>query len=250
MLCKICNNTGREAWEVHNLVYGVIPRFCECEHGGNARDAYFQEPEQVAKFSEYKKRKISLALQKSGVSDRFQDKRLSDIKDSPKLFEICSSYVNHWEEMKTNGFGLYLWGNVGTWKTHTASAIANELIEKHLVEVMFVSFSEVANRVRKSFDDSNSDKQLFDDMREVELLVIDDFGMEKPTDWLKEQIFLVINARYENRKPIIITSNQSVEDIGKFLMPQIASRLLEVSRTIKFTWEDRRIRKEQWWEKL
>ena len=250
MLCKICNNTGLDVGEVHNQIYGVIPRFCECEHGLAAREEFFQLPMMIEKLAEYKKHKISLALKKSGVSDRFQDKRLSDLKDTPKLFEICSSYVSHWEEMKTNGFGIYLWWNVGTWKTHTASAIANELIEKNLVEVMFVSFSEVANRVRKSFDDSNSDKQLFDDMREVELLVIDDFGMEKPTDWLKEQIFLVINARYENRRPIIITSNQSVEDIGKFLMPQIASRLLEVSRTIKFTGEDRRIRKEQWWDKL
>lgn len=232
------------------MVYWEIPRFCECDQGWIARDAYFRQPAQVEKLNAYKRQRIALALKKSGVSDRFQDKRLSDLAKTPKLFEICGSYVERWEEMKTNGFGLYFWGDVGTGKTHTASAIANELIEKYLTEVMFVSFSEVADRVRKSFDSGTEDKDLFKDMREVELLVIDDFGMEKPTDWLREQIFLVINSRYENRKPVIVTSNQSIEDIGKFLMPQIASRLLEVSRTVHFKGEDQRGKKEMWWEKM
>lgn len=198
----------------------------------------------------YKRAKIALALKKSGVSDRFQDKRLSDLKKTPSLFDICQSYVSNWEEVSKNGRGLYFWWDVGTGKTHTASAIANELIQEYLTEVMFVSFSEVADRVRKSFDTENTDKDLFWDMKTVELLVIDDFGMEKPTDWLREQIFLVVNSRYENRKPIIVTSNQSIEDIGKFLMPQIASRLLEVSRSIKFEGADKRATVEHWWEKM
>jgi len=57
----------------------------------------------------YKRAKIALALKKSGVSDRFQDKRLSDLKKTPSLFDICQSYVTNWEEVSKNGRGLYFW---------------------------------------------------------------------------------------------------------------------------------------------
>jgi len=249
--CNFCRD-GIEPYEAAwSQIYGEVPRFCDhCEKWQTLRTEWLEAPAQMESLKIWKRRKIDAALKKSGVSDRFQDKRLSDLKSAPKLLEICQGYVDNWEEMDQKGFGLYFWGDVGTWKTHTASAIANELIEKHLVEVMFISFSDVADRVRKSFDSDNADKSLFNDMKEVDLLVIDDFGMEKPTDWLKEQIFLVVNSRYENRKPIIITSNQSLEDIGKMMMAQIASRLIEVSRTVRFTGEDKRVKKEHWWDKM
>jgi DNA replication protein DnaC len=89
------------------------------------------------------------------------------------------------------------------------------LIEKHLVEVMFVSIGDIANRVKKTFqnEEKTSESTLFEDMKSVELLVLDDLGMEKTTDWLREQLFLIINERYERRLSMIITSNQSLEDI-------------------------------------
>lgn len=77
-------------------------------------------------------------------------------------------------------------------------------------------------------------------MKKAEMLVIDDIGVEKVTEWLSEQLFLVINYRYENSLPIIVTSNQSLEDLGQLHKPQIASRLDEMCKTVRFTGMDRR----------
>lgn len=92
--------------------------------------------------------------------------------------------------------------------------MVNELIAKHFTEVLFVNMSDAANRVKDSFGDNKSgDSDLFEDMKKAEVLVIDDIGVEKVTEWLSEQLFLVINYRYENNLPMLVTSNQSLQDL-------------------------------------
>lgn len=246
--CRKCQDNGvdvgfgigqRTVWSEQ---WGTMPAFCDCEKGREARKAFIELPSSQEHFKTWKMEKIEKMLKKSGVAERFRTKRLSDLTDSPALLKLCNSFVDNWEKAKKEGWGLYLWGNVGTGKTHTATAIANELIERHFVTVMFVSIADVAARVRKTFDSNQKDQDetLWEDMKKAELLVLDDFGMEKPTDWLKEQLFLVVNERYERQMPIIATSNQSLEDIAKAHFPQVASRLVEMCKAVRFAGEDRR----------
>jgi DNA replication protein DnaC len=110
------------------------------------------------------------------------------------------------------------------------------------VQVLFLNLGEVAQRVKNTFEKETKqqDSTLFEDMKKVELLVIDDIGVEKVSDWLAEQIYLVVNHRYENRLPMIVTSNQSLEDLARTHRPQICSRLQEMCRVVKFTGTDRR----------
>lgn len=241
--CRECKDTGvLDSRSVWSEIYGTIHDFCQCEKGRAERKAFLDLPEQKEKFKKWKMEKVEKMLKKSGVAERFKSKRLSDLQDNPGLLKMCNAYVDGWEKVKSEGWGLYLWGNVGAGKTHTATAIANELIERHFVTVMFVSVADVAARVKKTFDSTqkDQDESLFEDMKKAELLVLDDLGMEKPTDWLKEQLFLVINERYEKQMPIVVTSNQSLEDLAKAHFPQVASRLVEMCKAVKFTGEDRR----------
>lgn len=185
--------------------------------------------------------RVAKLLKKSKVWPKFSEKRLSDLKDSPKLFELCDKYVANFGDYQRKGWWLYFWGNLGSWKTHTATAVCNELIEKYFVEVLFVNLSEAADRVKSTFDASDkADQDLFEDMKKAELLVIDDIGVEKVTEWLSEQLYLIINHRYENNLPIIATSNQSLEDLWLLHKPQIASRLDEMCKSVKFAGKDRR----------
>ena len=96
-----------------------------------------------------KERKDRKNVEKVQSFRTFQKKRLSDVKGNQALFEMCSKYVDNREEISNNWRGLYLWGNVWSGKTHTATAIANELIERHFVTTMFVSVGDVAARVKK-----------------------------------------------------------------------------------------------------
>ncbi len=110
------------------------------------------------------------------------------------------------------------------------------------MQVLFLNLGEVAQRVKNTFEKETKqqDSSLFEDMKKVELLVIDDIGVEKVSDWLAEQIYLVVNHRYENRLPMIVTSNQSLEDLAKMHRPQICSRLQEMCKVVQFKGADRR----------
>jgi DNA replication protein DnaC len=77
-------------------------------------------------------------------------------------------------------------------------------------------------------------------MKKAKLLFIDDLGIEKTSDRYLENLYLIINYRYENKLPTIITSNMSLEDLEKHLTPQITSRIKSMCKIIQFTGKDRR----------
>ena len=136
--------------------------------------------------------------------------------------------------------GLFLCGSIGTGKTHAAIVLSNELIDRYFTRVLFIKSADAIAKIRGSFDDSSKDKGLVDRMINTELLIIDDFGIENRTDFLVETFYRIIDARYSQKRPTIITSNQSLKDLSSRYIPQIASRIKEMCASIKFGGEDRR----------
>ena len=187
-----------------------------------------------------RKDKIERALKRCNIAKRFADIGIKDL-DSDKVEKMAKTYFNAWEKRSAKGLGLYFWGGVGSGKTFTALAIANDIRREKQVEMLFFNFAEMMYRIRKGYDaESRFDPNLLEAIKRCELLVIDDIGLEKVTDWITEQLYMVINYRYEQMLPTIVTSNQSPEDLGKLHNHQIASRLTEMSTVVKFTGKDRR----------
>lgn len=242
--CRSCKDTGIQdcVVETHYDGYGSCKACRDCEAGQIYLEQWKNEPKQQESYRKYKMEKVLRWLARSGVWPRFREKRLESLADAKKLQELCWRYCDGWGELSKKWWGLYFWGNIGAGKTHTATAVCNELIERYCVQVYFVNLWDVADRVKKTFgkEKANLDGTLFEEMRKCELLVLDDIGVENVSDWLAEQIYLVINFRYENNKPIIATSNQSLEDLAKTHRPQICSRLQEMCRVVQFTGDDRR----------
>jgi len=201
-----------------------------------------KEPTQQESFRIWKQEKIARSMRLSGVGNHFKDKKLDDLKVNDKLHKECVRYVENWQEMKSKGFGFFFWGNIGAGKTHSAAALANHLMQEKLVEVLFLNMPATVTRVKKTFDSpvNNEDKKIFDRMKDVELLIIDDLGVEKLSDWLSDQIYQIIDHRWQNNKPMILTSNQSLEDLGNHYKAQVISRIWGCCKSIKFTEEDRR----------
>lgn len=77
-------------------------------------------------------------------------------------------------------------------------------------------------------------------MRTIPLLILDDMHQEKGSEWAREQLFILINTRYNNGLPTIVTSQFPMEDIADRYGAQIASRLIETSQVVEFTGQDRR----------
>lgn len=150
----------------------------------------------------------------------------------------AKEYAEKWDSFSREGIGLLLFGNVGTGKSYAAGCIANALIDK-MVSVLFVSMSDVINRMQGNFgaDRDHYMKQL---MRPA-LLILDDLGAERNTSYGKERVFDVVNKRLLSGKPLIITTNitlaamQQATDLDD---RRIYDRVLEVCVPVLFNGEN------------
>ena len=156
--------------------------------------------------------------------------------------KVAKNYVEKFDEIYENNIGLILIGNVGCGKTYLASAIANALLEKE-ISVKMTNFSVILNDMT-NFEIDKS--KYIDNLNHKKLLIIDDFGMERDTDFAAEHIFNIIDSRYRSGKPLIITTNLNISALTNpetIKDKRIYSRILEICSPIIFTGENRRIEK-------
>ncbi|MGJ3237702.1 MAG: ATP-binding protein [Anaerolineae bacterium] len=121
---------------------------------------------------------------------------------------------------------LLLEGAYGCGKTHLAAAVGNARLQRGDM-VLFITTPDLLDHLRASFapDAELSYDQSFERLRDVGLLIIDDLGVENPSEWAKEKLFQLLNHRYSYRKPTIITTNRDLDSLD----PRIRSRLLDVN---------------------
>ena len=161
--------------------------------------------------------------------------------------ELAHFYAEHWETMREENIGYLLWGKVGTGKSYFAGCIANALMEQE-VPVRMTNFSAILNDMTASFEGRN---EYIERLCRFSLLIIDDFGMERGTEYGLEQVYNVIDSRYRSGKPLIVTTNLTLDSLQN---PQdtaharIYDRLLEMCAPILFTGEN--FRKQTATEKL
>ena len=144
--------------------------------------------------------------------------------------------------MKANASGLLIWGDVGTGKSFFAGCIANALLEKG-VPVLMTNFSRILNTLTgMHFEDRN---QFINSLNRYSLLIIDDLGIERNSDFALEQVFNVIDSRYRSKKPLIITTNLTLSELNNaadIAHKRIYDRILE--RCIPVRINNRNIRQD------
>lgn len=129
---------------------------------------------------------------------------------NPELMAKARRYVDSWEQMYPKGMGLLLWGDVGTGKSFAAGCIANTLLDKG-VSVMMTNFNRILNALSGlQWGDRN---QYIDDLNQYSLLIIDDLGIERGTEYVLEQVYSVIDSRYRSGKPLIVTTNLTLQQL-------------------------------------
>ena len=127
---------------------------------------------------------------------------------SPQMYH-AHRYVEQWQTMRTENLGLLLWGGVGTGKSFLAGCIANALMEQE-VPVRMTNFARILNELNGSLSGRND---IVDRLCRYPLLIIDDFGMERGTEYALEQIYNIVDNRYRSRKPLIVTTNLTLDEI-------------------------------------
>lgn len=164
------------------------------------------------------------------IPDDYLDKRINDF--DTKIYQlnksvevaqyakrIATRYVEKYLEMEDKGKGLYLYSNTkGSGKTLLSIAIISELIIKYETKPMYISVVNMLNEMKHSFSNKDSKRNfynLMESFKQASVLVMDDLGVEKTTDWSEEVLTQILDERMSYNRPTIITSNMPIQSLQK-----------------------------------
>lgn len=217
--CKKCHTPRQASVELGGAVFHP---YCICQCQSEAREL------ELAKEKQLQEQQRIARLKANGLQDaslrRFTF--ANDTGINPEM-QKAHSYVEHWPEMKATATGLLLWGNVGTGKSFFAGCIANALLDRG-VPVLMTNFSRILNALTGMFSDDRN--KYIDSLNHYSLLIIDDLGMERGTEYALEQVFNVIDARLRSNLPLIVTTNLTLDELkhpADLAHERIYSRVLE-----------------------
>lgn len=156
------------------------------------------------------------------------------------MSKIAHEYVSRWDNYyRVKNLGLYIYGNVGVGKTFYASCIANDIAKVYGSTVKALSITTALNELY-----STSNKAGFiSDLASYDLLILDDFGTERRSDYTTEQIFSIVDERYKAQKPLIITSNceyPSLQGVYDIQQQRINDRIRDMCIPIEHKGETKR----------
>jgi len=161
-----------------------------------------------------------------GVS--FDRPPISDIaRIAPDQIRSVRLYVQSIEQNIDAGRGLWIQGDVGTGKTTLAMLVSKAALDAGR-SVAIYSLPRLLNLLRESMDSDAGMLDFMDRLTAVDLLHIDDLGAENRTDWVLEQLYSIVNSRYEAERPIIATTNVMPDELSERLGPRTVSRLVEI----------------------
>jgi DNA replication protein DnaC len=210
-----------------------MPVVCEC-----MKEAERKEEERKAQ--EEKLRKLDRLRGASLLGDRYKDTTfdktdLERPEDFQRAYQRCRKYCQIPDQALEQGYGLYIYGEGGTGKTHLTAGMCNELVAK-MRQCLFTNFFEISKLIRSTWNGNADSANVINRICEVDFLFLDDLGTEALTkngedNWLQGQVFDIINKRYNNKKPTIFSSNYSLNELitDRGMMKKTVDRIGEMS---------------------
>lgn len=178
---------------------------CKCESEERERIQKQKDyEEEMRRIERLKVASLMDAKLKSATLKTFTQK-----EDNQKLYTIVKNYVDNFETFYKSNRGLLFWGTVGTGKSYAAACIANELLNRKIPVVM-TSFVKVLQVIQ---DNIENETEFVNRLCAARLLIIDDLGTERNTDYALEKVYNVIDSRYRTGKPLILTTNLNLQDM-------------------------------------
>lgn len=188
--------------EGKELVVGCL---CECQK----EESRCREDEERQKEAI---RRIERLRSSSLIDNRLKKVRLATFqqtKENQKVFKLAKQYIEQFERMYENRQGIIFFGEIGTGKSYIAACIANELMDR-TIPVIMTSFVKIIQNIQGNPDEENV---FMNRMNDARLLIIDDLGTERNTDYALEKVYNIIDSRYRSGKPLILTTNMTVKEM-------------------------------------
>lgn len=195
LYCGICH-TPKQCRPLH--LDRIVPCQCAC------RERRYQSERELQKREEERLRVESLRV--SGVSDRaLRNCRFENARETDTLRK-CRNYAKNWDRALCENIGLLLWGDTGGGKTFSAACIANAVIDRG-IPVLITSFPRL---LAAGWDER---EDFLRNVHRFPLLILDDLGAERGTEYALESVYSVIDERYKSGKPLIVTTNLHIKEL-------------------------------------
>lgn len=238
LMCGKCNTQKECVLTSKDGTTRTVRCACECSVERNAREAEEKRKRDRMQYLD--------SMRRTGFPDAemrewtFAKSDHSDLKNE----NIARKYVANFDVMRKQGTGLLFCGQVGTGKSFLAAAIANELINQG-TPCLMTNFSRIISRISEKF---GGDQKYLDNLNRFDLLIIDDLGAERDTEFTWEKVMTVIDARYRAGLPLIITTNlmpKELYDPSDIRRQRVFSRLKEMCICLEVKGTDRRSKRMQ-----
>lgn len=164
-----------------------------------------------------------------------------DLQTKAAVGEV-RAFIAELDQRLQEGRGLWLFGDTGTGKTTLAMLISKAALEAGR-SVAIYSLPKLLARIRRTYDSEpggDSYLSFFERLTSVDLLHIDDLGAEKRSDWVLEQLYALVNERYESQRSVLITTNLPHEELEEQIGARTVSRLTQICDEVPVFGEDRR----------
>ena len=210
-----------------------MPITCECMKEADRKEKELKEQKE-------KLRKLDKIRGASLLGDRYKDTTFANTdmnrpEDFQKAFQRCRKYCQIPDQALEHGYGMYIYGDSGTGKTHLTACMCNELMAQ-MHQCLFTNFFEISKLIKSTWNGNADSENVVRRICEVDFLFLDDLGTEILTkngedNWLQGQVFDIINKRYNNKKPTIFSSNYSMNQLitERGMMAKTVDRIGEMS---------------------
>ena len=227
----------------------MSPAAGNCPHGLCDGSGFLYEEEtntarpcrcRRARISRARARSLSAVIPRRFREVSFDRKPLADM--SPDIQQMVQQYTRNLERNLDEGKGLCFLGDVGTGKTSLAMYVSKTALEAGR-SVAIYSLPRLLTTIRTTFNDDSaqSHAELLDKLAAVDLLHLDDLGAENTTPWVLEELYSIVNTRYEEQRSIVVTTNiADPEELRAQIGPRTVSRLDEMCDDIPVFGPDQR----------
>jgi DNA replication protein DnaC len=194
-----------------------VARPCDCRERRMAR----RRARGIASTIPRKYRGVS--LDRPPISD------MAGHRAQAPVYEAVKKFVEQIGQRLDDGDGLWLMGDVGTGKTTLAMLVSKAAVEAERTVAIY-SLPRLLARIRRTYDAEAGEPYLdfFERLTSVDLLHVDDLGVEKRSDWVLEQLYAMVNERYEAQRSMVVTTNLDQAALEEQIGPRTVSRLLEI----------------------